>query len=107
MKTIEELYKAILADDELKAKYAEAVESGRIEEFLKAEGCDATVDDVKVFLESKKEVSLDELEATAGGCEGREIGWSIMTLGVGCAVSACMDENGHDYTDCTWISQCK
>ena len=67
MKTIEELYKAILADNDLKAKCAEAIKGGKLDEFLKAQGCDATAEDVKAFLESKKEVSFEELDAVSGG----------------------------------------
>ena len=93
MKTIEELYKAILADSDLKAKCAEAIKDGKLDEFLKAQGCDATAEEVRAFLDSKKEVSFDELDSVAGGdCDADDIGWSIMTFGVGCGVSALMTE---------------
>ena len=88
MKTIEELYKSIVADNELKSQCAEAIKAGKLEEFLKAQGCNATVEEVKAFLESKKEASLDELDTTAGGCNNDEALVSVFSLGLGCAIMA-------------------
>ena len=66
MKTIQELYNEIMASEELKA--------GKQEEFLKAHGCEATMEEVQAFLEAKQNedapLSFDELEnAAGGGCE--------------------------------------
>ena len=67
MKNLEDLYKEILADQELKAKCGEAIKAQKLEEFLKAHECEATMEDVKAFMESKKEVSPDGLDILAGG----------------------------------------
>ena len=91
MKTIEELYKEVLANKELKEKFVEAVKSSKVEEFLKSQGCDATAEELKTFLDSKKEVSLEELDAVAGGCSGcnpMDAVMSAFSVGVACAVTA-------------------
>ena len=67
MKTLEELYNEILADEGLKEQLKAAAEENKVEEFFKSHGCEATVDEVKEFINSKKEVSLDELDSAAGG----------------------------------------
>ena len=90
MKTIEELCKAVLADNDLKAQCAEAIKAQKLDEFLKAQGCGATAEEVKAFLESKKEVSVDELDDTAGGCNGGEALLSAATMGFGCIAAKIM-----------------
>ncbi len=70
MKTIEELYKEMLADKKLNVQGLEAINAGKAEEFLKANDCSATVEEAKAFIENQKEVSLDELDFVAGGCGG-------------------------------------
>lgn len=50
--TIEALYKKIIASDELKAAFAEAVKAQKLDEFLKAQGCEATEAEVVDFLKS-------------------------------------------------------
>ena len=88
MKTIEELYKEIIENSELKAKAAEAIKAQKLDEFLKAQGCEATLEEVKAFLESKKEVSVDELDSAAGGCNSTEALISIFVLvGLGCLLA--------------------
>ena len=67
MKNIEELYKSIFANDDLKAQYIEAVKENKLDEFLKTQGCSATTEDIWAFIDSKKELSLDELDSVAGG----------------------------------------
>ena len=89
MKTIQEMYSEIMASKELKEQFIEAANAGKQEEFLKAHGCEATLEDVKAFLEAKQQedapLSFDELENAAGGCsENTEIGLSIGTLGLAC-----------------------
>ena len=73
MKTIEELYKAVLADKALKEKCVEAVKANKLGDFLKEMDCNATVDEIKTFFESKKEVSFDELDAVSGGFDACEV----------------------------------
>ena len=74
MKTLQELYKEVIASEELKNEFMEAAgdeKEGRkkVDEFMKKYDCDATFEDVKGFLEGKNEGELgeDELEAVAGG----------------------------------------
>ena len=96
MKTLQELYNEVIQSDELKKEFLEAGKNGTAEAFLKAHGCDATLDEIKAFLEdlmkSDKELSADELENAAGGtCNettGFEVFSSVITVGISCAVTA-------------------
>ena len=93
MKTLQELYNEVIQSDELKKEFLEAGKNGKAEEFIKAHGCDATLDEIKAFLENltktDKELSADELENVAGGtCNSTtewEIMYSISYVGVSCA----------------------
>ncbi len=92
MKTIQELYNEIMESQELKAQFIEAAKAGKQEEFLKAHGCEATLEEVQAFLEAKQNedapLSFNELENAAGGCNdntAKETALSVCTLGVGCA----------------------
>ena len=53
MKTIQELYSEVMNNQELKEKFIEAANAGQQEAFLKEHGCDATLEEVKAFLEAK------------------------------------------------------
>jgi len=94
MKTIQELYNEIMASQELKAQFIEAAKAGKQEEFLKAHGCEATLEEVRAFLEAKQSedapLSFDDLENAAGGaCDTKEETYlSVFTLGLGCAAKA-------------------
>ena len=95
MKTIQELYTEIMASKELKAQFIEAAKAGKQEEFLKAHGCEATLEEVKAFLEVKQNedapLSLDQLENAAGGeCNGetKKEAFLSMIFGIGCAIKA-------------------
>ena len=69
MKSIEELYKEIQSNEDLKKEFVTAFKEGKTEEFLKEHDCDATASDVMAFLNSKKEevASEDDLAKVAGG----------------------------------------
>ena len=73
MKTLQKFYEEVKASDDLKKSLAEAVKSGKVTEFLKANGCDATADELKEFVAGKAaqdrgiELSEEELEMVAGG----------------------------------------
>ena len=98
MKTLQALYEEVKASDDLKKALAEAVKAGKVTEFLKANGCDATVDELKEFVAEKVakdrpvELSDEELEKVAGGLGGhvstRYCGWdggySTKCDGCGC-----------------------
>ena len=94
MKTIQELYSEIMASQELKAQFIEAAKAGKQEEFLKAHGCEATLEEVKAFLEAKAKedapLSFDELENAAGGncATTNETILSVVSVGIGCATFA-------------------
>ena len=96
MKTLQELYNEVIQSDALKKEFFEAGKTGKAMEFIKAQGCDATLDEIKAFLDNQakadKELSVAELENAAGGtCNANtkaESVWSVVTVGIGCAVDA-------------------
>ena len=71
MKTLEDLYKEVMASDELKKAFAQAAKDKKVADFLKAQGCDATEEEFKAFLVEKakndKALSEEDLENVAGG----------------------------------------
>ena len=108
MKTLNELYTEVLADDELKRAIARATKENRLVEFVKEQGVDTTADEIKAFLEAKsneeKELSAEELENAAGGACNRTTGVetviSVFTGGLACApvaaISAFVNPKGND-----------
>ena len=102
MKTIQELYSEIMASQELKAQFIEAAKAGKQEAFLKEHGCEATLEEVKAFLEAKARedapLSVNELENAAGGeCNAKTAGEtavSIISCGVGCVVWGAVSVGG-------------
>ena len=104
MKTLQELYNEVIQSDELKKEFLEAGKNGKAEEFIKAHGCDATMDEIKAFFKKQtkadKEISVDELENVAGGtcndATGGEIVLSILSLSIGCMVGVFVSaDKGH------------
>lgn len=71
MKSLEELYKEVQENEELKKEFVSAVKEGRTEEFLKAHDCEATAADMMAFLNNVKEEAAteDDLAKVAGGCD--------------------------------------
>lgn len=68
MKTLEELYQEVLASDELKNAFAEAIEEDGAEDFLKANSCEAAKEELKAFLlEKQNELTEEELDSVSGG----------------------------------------
>ena len=96
MKSIQELYSEIMASQELKAQFIEAANAGKQEAFLKEHGCEATMEEVKAFLEAKQKgdapLSIDELAGASGGaCNGSTAAegvLSALTIGTYCAAKA-------------------
>jgi len=80
MKTLEDLYKEVMASEELKKAFAQAAKDKKVADFLKAQGCDATEDEFKAFLTEKaktdKALSEEDLENAAGGYGPKPIGFS-------------------------------
>ena len=64
---LEELYKKVINDENLRKLCKSAVKEGKLSEFLSSNGCSATIAEVKKFIESKKADSGDELDDVIGG----------------------------------------
>lgn len=105
--TIEALYKRIIASDELKSAFIEAVKAQKLDEFLKSQGCDAAGAEVVDFLKSLRkaegELADDELSAVAGGCDAEEAIYSLtVAFCIGFAIMSAVDpvsENKDDWGD--------
>ncbi|MCR4764095.1 MAG: hypothetical protein K5696_11250 [Lachnospiraceae bacterium] len=74
MKTIRDMYKEVIASEELKREFLEAVkdeENGpkNVKRFLKKYGCEPTRNELMSFFEEKSGAELDEgeLEVVVGG----------------------------------------
>jgi len=101
MKTIQELYTKVMANQELKEKFIEAAKAGKQADFLKEHGCEASVEEVAAFLKAQAEedapLSMDQLENSASGkCNektGGETALSVFTAGIGCAIVAIVSNN--------------
>ncbi len=79
--TIEELYKKVIADEELRKACAAAAKDGKVAEFLSENGCTSTKEEIKAFFESKKELSDDELDAVSGGdCQVSDLDEAVVVL---------------------------
>ena len=96
MKTLQEIYNEIVGSDELKKAYLEAAKGGKVAEFLKANGCEATAEEIKAFLQEKADQPLSdaELDSVAGGAcnhdTASEAVLSVLSVGTGCAIWAVM-----------------
>ena len=94
MKSLQELYDEILASDELKQEFGEAVKSEEtIAQFLKNHDCDASLEDLSAFLKEQlsKTQELDEqaMDQVAGGGVGTGIVVaSSILLPIACALGA-------------------
>ena len=89
MKTLETLYQEVLASDELKKGLAEAAKTPEgLKAWICAQGCEATLEQVQAFLKEKQEktgeLTDDELESAAGGCNKNEALFSGLTFGIVC-----------------------
>ena len=79
MKTLQEMYNEIIADEELKKAFLEAAENGKIVEFAQAQGCEASPEEITAFAEKAMGktsengvLSDEELENVAGGCGSKK-----------------------------------
>lgn len=105
--TIEALYKRIIASDELKSAFIEAVKAQKLDEFLKSQGCDAAGAEIMDFLKSLQkgegELADDELNSVAGGCNSTEAIYSMtVAFCIGFAIMSAVDpvsENKDDWGD--------
>ena len=75
MKTLEELYGEVRADEALTEEFFRAGADGKVEEFLRAHGCGAAAQEAEAFLAERDkrcgasggELSDDELDDVAAG----------------------------------------
>ena len=73
MKTVQELYSEIIASNELKKAFVEAMKANKLEDFLKEHDCEATEEEIEEFIQTKAsedtpiELSDEELKRVAGG----------------------------------------
>ena len=92
MKTLQELYTEVMNNDALKAEFLALTTPEQIVAFAAKNGCTATMDEIKSFLEEKSaasgELSDEELAQVAGGkgFNTKECVLSILTAGIFCVV---------------------
>ena len=70
MKTVEELVKEINSSEEIKKTVSQIKDNTALSDFLKKQGCEASVDDVAKFIKSQQregEIGDDAASAVAGG----------------------------------------
>ena len=73
MKTVQELYSEVITSDKLKKAFVKAMKANKLEDFLTANGCEATAEEVQEFLEAKAaadtpiELTDDQLKFVAAG----------------------------------------
>ena len=69
METIEELFQEMLDDEDLRASFAQALESDRLEVFLRENGCEAAPSEVREALEGmfREELGDELLDEVNGG----------------------------------------
>ena len=95
MKTLDELYHEVMADDSLKSEYIEAAGNGGAADFLKAHGCEATEQELEEFMKNggkSGELSDDELDDVAAGRKCGTVykdGRPVVTVCNGCEHYRC------------------
>ena len=89
MKSIEELYNEVLANEELKKEFL-ALKPEEVEAFAAKYDCKASLDEIKTFFEAKKNqpgaLSDEELNQIAGGkgADADEAVMSLISAGIFC-----------------------
>ena len=92
MKNLQELYAEIIGSDELKQAFVAAAKEGKVAEFLKAQGCESSVEEITAFLKETADQPLSDAEldsVTGGGCNDNtwsEVELSVCAFGVGCVI---------------------
>ena len=88
---IKEAYEKLIKSNDLKKQAIEAVKNGKGDEFLKEQGCDFTLDQIKEYIKKKNtgELSREQLDLAAGGCSAQcnNVVMSVVLIGIGCAIS--------------------
>lgn len=69
METIEELFRKVLDDEDLRASFGQALEGDRLEVFLRENGCEAAPSEVREALEGmfREELGDELLDEVNGG----------------------------------------
>ncbi len=94
--SLQEMYDKVMTSEELKKSFAEAAQDrSKLEAWLKANGSDATAEQVGEFLRSKSgqtsgEISDDELENVAGGSDSGDVTLSVVLKVTDLAGSDCL-----------------
>ena len=84
MKTIEMIINEIKTNETMRQELAEAVKTNTVAEFLKNQGCEATVEEFMTAIKEQAEaMGEDDLDAVAGGGIGN-VAMSCLTVGLGC-----------------------
>lgn len=102
MKTLQEPYDEIIADDERKRAFVEVINAGNIDDFMRQHDCPATTEEVKEFLEAKAaqasptELTAEQLEEVAGG--------TSVTVTSPCGPSG---TDSQETCSCTCIDDCR
>ena len=100
MKTIEKLIDEIKASETLQKLLAEAVKNNALADFLKAQGCESTVEEFIAALKAPAaELGDDALDAVAGGANAKEAFWSIISIGLMCVSYAIVSATGDGVGD--------
>ena len=110
MKTLEELYKEVMASEELKKEFVEAAKTkDSLTAWLKKHDCGATLEELGAFLKEKREGEMqdDEVEAVAGGKSSEQKDnnalYSFLVFGIGCVVTlivSAAQDNDMSATEC-------
>ena len=84
MKTLQELYKEVMASEKLKKDFIEAVnDKAKVTDFLKVHGCNASFEELKTFFEgmSDGELSDESVGTVAGGIDWEELARKVIKEG--------------------------
>ena len=104
MKTLEELYKEVMENEELKKEFLEASKDEEaIKAFLEKNGCEAGIEDLQTFIQEKAivEISDEDLDYVAGGkgSAGETVIVSLSLLGILCISKAIESEINKKHYD--------
>ena len=71
MKTLEQLFKEMNESEALKAAFSEAAETDKVDEFLKENDCEASLEELIDYVKEKEnasgKLSAEELKEVSGG----------------------------------------
>ena len=101
MKTLEEFYKEVVSNADLKKEYISIKDDESMNEFLAKHGCDASSENLKEFMnKGSSELNDDELDDVAGGTCYDDYGRPIVTVGNTCDYWTADDKKEHTFYGC-------